>query len=77
MGFCRLSEFVSSFIISCPLPPPQYNPCLFFHLACGFHKILSCLPLKLRGATGLTPVSVLTVGGTSCVEERKKLETAM
>lgn len=77
MGFWHLSEFVSSFIVSCPLPPPQYNPCLCFHFACWFHKIFSCLPLKLRRATGLTAVSVLAKGGTSRVGDSTKQETAV
>lgn len=51
IGFWRLSKFVSSFLLSCPPPLPQYNPCLFCHLACWFHKIFSSLPLELSRVT--------------------------
>lgn len=46
MEFWHLSELIISFIISCPVPHPQYNPCLFFHLAYWFHQVFSCLALK-------------------------------
>lgn len=54
MEFWPLSELICSFIISCPVPHPQYNPCLFFHLAYWFHKVLSCLALQLRRVTSIS-----------------------